>query len=46
MEHVSQPLQRTAHGWLAEQQAIGGSCDVPFFRKNREDDQQVKVCLA
>jgi len=46
VEHIPQPLQRAAYGWLAEQQAGCGSCDIPFFRKNREDDQQVEVRLA
>jgi hypothetical protein len=44
MEHLPRPLQRAAHGWLAEQQPDCGSCAVPFFRENREDDQQIEIC--
>ena len=29
---------------LAEQHPGCGSCAVPFFRKNREDDQQIEIC--
>jgi hypothetical protein len=36
VEHVPQPLQRAAHGRLAEQQARCSSCDIPFLRKNCE----------
>jgi hypothetical protein len=46
VEHVSQPLQRAAHGRLTEQQARCSSCDIPFFRKNCEHDQQIEVSLA
>jgi len=46
VKHLPQPLQCAAHGWLAEQQPGCGSCDVPFFRKNREDDQQVEIGLT
>jgi hypothetical protein len=44
MEHLPWPLQRAAHGWLAEQHPGCGSCAVPFFRENREDDQQIEIC--
>jgi hypothetical protein len=46
VEHVSQPLQRAAHGRLTEQQARCSSCDIPFFGKNCEHDQEIKVSLA
>ena len=46
MEHIPQPLQRAAYGRLAEQQARCGACDIPFFGKNREDDQEVEIGLS
>jgi hypothetical protein len=45
VKHVPQPLQRAAHGWLADQQARCSSCDIPFFSKNCEYDQQIEVSL-
>jgi hypothetical protein len=46
VEHVPQPLQRPARRRLAEQQPRRGARDVSFFRKHREDDQQVQVSLT
>ena len=31
------------NGWLAEQQPGRGSCDIPFFRENRECDRQIEI---
>jgi hypothetical protein len=46
VKHVPQALQRTAHGWLAEQQPLRSSRDIPLFRENGENDQEVEVCLT
>ena len=46
MEHVPQPLQRAAHGRLAEHKPFRSARDIPFFGKRRKDDQQVEVRLA
>jgi hypothetical protein len=46
MKCISHALQRTAHRGLAEQQARCRARYVSFFGKNREDHQQVQICLS
>jgi hypothetical protein len=45
LKHPSQPLQRTAHGWLAQKQPGGRAGDRPFFRQGGEDHEQIQVGL-
>jgi hypothetical protein len=42
-EHLAQPLQRPAHGRLAQETSFRRACYVPFFQQRMERVQEIQI---